>query len=306
MSEKWGKSRLKLTEMALTISPGRWGKTTPKILDFESQFLQKPTSSNPSRSGVKNPLRAIRVSRAIRVDPRSANERKIGRKLRKKSQWRNLFGGSWESLNGGLANGGLRCLSTIVHDCLRLSSFRDESSPQKWAPKRPQKCTIVDDCAQIAESGLKPPFGSPHLDFPKGGDRFRQSEVSKRGWRTEGVGATKSLKGHRFRPLFCTFFSYAPLGEGGHISGEFIGLFGGLFLAKFSAKPVANFRRSLEGDFRASFAGQNRQKHFHQNSTAYFTIKLHYEVLGCGGPYLFLSPKFSRRFSACGRESRDQ
>ena len=27
-------------------------------------------------------------------------------------------------------------------------------------------CTIVDDCAQIAESDLKPPFESPHLDFP--------------------------------------------------------------------------------------------------------------------------------------------
>ena len=25
---------------------------------------------------------------------------------------------------------------------------------------------------------------------------------------------------------------------------------------------------------------------FHQNSTANFTIKLHYEVLGCGGPYI--------------------
>ena len=34
-------------------------------------------------------------------------------------------------------------------------------------PKGPQKWTIVDDCAQIAESsGLKPPFESPHLDFP--------------------------------------------------------------------------------------------------------------------------------------------
>ena len=53
-------------------------------------------------------------------------------------------------------------------------------------------------------------------------------------------------------------------------------------MAKFSAKLVANFRRSLEGDFRASFAGENRQKHFpQQNSTATFTVKLHYEVLGC-------------------------
>ena len=25
----------------------------------------------------------------------------------------------------------------------------------------------MDNCAQIAESGLKPPFESPHLDFPE-------------------------------------------------------------------------------------------------------------------------------------------
>ena len=75
-----------------------------------------------------------------------------------------MAGGMYrESLNGGLANGGLRYLSTIVHDCLRLSPFCDESR----GPKRPQKCTIVDDCARIAECGLKPPFESPHLDFPE-------------------------------------------------------------------------------------------------------------------------------------------
>ena len=34
-----------------------------------------------------------------------------------------------ESLNGGLANGGLRSMSTIVHDYLRSLSFCDESSP---------------------------------------------------------------------------------------------------------------------------------------------------------------------------------
>ena len=68
-----------------------------------------------------------------------------------------------ESLNGGLANGGLRYLSAIVHDCLRLSSFCYENSLYK----RPRKCTIAHDCAQIAGSGLKPPFESPHLDFPE-------------------------------------------------------------------------------------------------------------------------------------------
>ena len=36
---------------------------------------------------------------------------------------------------------------------------------------------------------------------------------------------------------------------------------------------------------------------FHQNSTANFTIKLHYEVLGCGGPYKFTSgSRISGRF----------
>ena len=59
-------------------------------------------------------------------------------------------------------NGGLRYSSTIVHDCLNLSSFCEKNSLYE----RPRKCTIAYDCAQIAESGLKPPFESPHLDFP--------------------------------------------------------------------------------------------------------------------------------------------
>ena len=76
-----------------------------------------------------------------------------------------------ENLNGGLANRGLRSLSTlptIVHDCLRLSSFCESRKfpLQKGGPKGPQKHTIVNDCAQIAEGGLKPQFGSLHLDFP--------------------------------------------------------------------------------------------------------------------------------------------
>ena len=37
--------------------------------------------------------------------------------------------------------------------------------PLQRGPKAPQMCTIVDDCARIAESGLKPPFESPHVDF---------------------------------------------------------------------------------------------------------------------------------------------
>ena len=62
---------------------------------------------------------------------------------------------------------------------------------------------------------------------------------------------------------------------------------------------MANFRRSLEGDFRAFFAGENRQKHFHLNFTANFTIKLHYEVLGCGGHHQFVSRwTFATKFAS--------
>ena len=57
------------------------------------------------------------------------------------------------SLNGGLANGGLRHLSTIVHDCLRLSSFCDENSPRKGA----QKATKVHNCRRLcANCGVWP------------------------------------------------------------------------------------------------------------------------------------------------------
>ena len=65
-------------------------------------------------------------------------------------------------------------------------------------------------------------------------------------------------------------------------------------LAKLSAKLVANFRRSSEGDFRASFAGKIVRSILHQNSTANFTIKLHYAVLGCGGPYILAGKKTHR------------
>ena len=67
-----------------------------------------------------------------------------------------------ESLNGGFPNGSLGYLSTIAYDCRHFAT----KVPLRKGPKKAQKCTIVDDCAQIAESGLKPPFESPHSDFP--------------------------------------------------------------------------------------------------------------------------------------------
>ena len=51
---------------------------------------------------------------------------------------------------------------------------------------------------------------SPFLRNPSLGGVESLSEVSKRGWRTEGVGARKSLPYRRFRPFFGPF-SCAPL-----------------------------------------------------------------------------------------------
>ena len=67
----------------------------------------------------------------------------------------------------GLSKWGLKVL---VHNCPGLPTIvvilRRKFLWERGA-KGPQKCTIVDDCAQIAESGLKPPFESPRLDFPE-------------------------------------------------------------------------------------------------------------------------------------------
>ena len=57
-------------------------------------------------------------------------------------------------------------LSTIAHDCRHFATKAPLGKGSKKATK--QKCAL-DDCAQIAESGPKPPFESPHLDFPEKG-----------------------------------------------------------------------------------------------------------------------------------------
>ena len=65
----------------------------------------------------------------------------------------------WRKSKWGLSEWGLKAL---VHDCPRLPKF-----PLHLCSKWPQKRASVDDRAQIADSGLKPPFESPHLDFPE-------------------------------------------------------------------------------------------------------------------------------------------
>ena len=73
----------------------------------------------------------------------------------------------------GLSKQGLKVL---VHNCPRLPTvvviLRRKFSLER-GPKWPQKYTIVDGCAQIAESGLKPPFESPILGVSERGPQKR-------------------------------------------------------------------------------------------------------------------------------------
>ena len=60
-------------------------------------------------------------------------------------------------LLSGKSNGGSQTgaqLSTISCNCHHVVT----KIPFMKGPKRQQKCTIADDCAQVAESGLKPPI----------------------------------------------------------------------------------------------------------------------------------------------------
>ena len=61
----------------------------------------------------------------------------------------------------GLSKSGLKVLA---QDCPRLPTTVVMLHRKFPLKSEPQMCTIVDDCAQIAESGLKPPFESSHLD----------------------------------------------------------------------------------------------------------------------------------------------
>ena len=81
----------------------------------------------------------------------------------------------------GLSKWGLRAL---VHNCPRFPTIvviLRQKLPSESGPKRPQKGTIVDDCAQFAESDLKPPFESPHLDFPDKGPERKQGKLDSFG-----------------------------------------------------------------------------------------------------------------------------
>ena len=78
----------------------------------------------------------------------------------------NLTGQIWAEIdhlhNSGTSKWGLSKwgLKVLVHNCPQLPPIvviLRRKFPLERGPKWPQKCKIVDDCAQIAESRLKPP-----------------------------------------------------------------------------------------------------------------------------------------------------
>ena len=79
------------------------------------------------------------------------------------------------------------------------------------------------------------------------------SEVSKRGWRTEGVGAKTPFKDQRFKPLFCTLFPMPSQENGDEFLGNFLGSFEGFVCRQ---PPPANpFSKLLTNSFcRTPFA----------------------------------------------------
>ena len=82
------------------------------------------------------------------------------KKVWAKPEWKRISGKSkW-----GLCKWGLKVL---IHNCPRLPKIVDSLRRKFPLRKATNLCTIAHDCAQIAESGLKPPFESPNLDFPE-------------------------------------------------------------------------------------------------------------------------------------------
>ena len=95
----------------------------------------------------------------------------MGNKVIERPKKSAIQGLAWQFRSGkskwGLSKWGLNVLVRNGPQLPTIVVILRRKFPLERGPKRPQKCTSVDDCAQIAESGLKPPFESPHLDFPE-------------------------------------------------------------------------------------------------------------------------------------------
>ena len=152
-----------------------------KPFAFASEFLRNAESAAFClRFGGENSLAnsrgapefAFAFAALYRCDRGALSSKSVEKKRQNRNWYRNFF---WslrlEIASSGKSKWGLSKwgLKVLVHNCPRLPTIVVilwRKFPSERGPKRPQKCTIVHDCAQIAESGLKPPFESPHLDFP--------------------------------------------------------------------------------------------------------------------------------------------
>ena len=81
------------------------------------------------------------------------------------------------------------------------------------------------------------------------GCRWREhvpgSEVSKRGWRTQGVGARKSLPHHKFRPFSAPLFLCPLMSRRTQFWGTFLAVFWALLVA--NPLPPTPFRNLWQG-----------------------------------------------------------
>ena len=81
----------------------------------------------------------------------------------------------------------LKCwLSVLVLNCLQVSSVCEEKIPLQKGPKG-HECAQVQTIARVAESGLRPPFESPRLDFPQSLCWRPFALVSKSKWELSGL-----------------------------------------------------------------------------------------------------------------------
>ena len=122
-----------------------------------------------SRKGGQTPLKPPFVTPPFAAAQISVLELEVWMSSQHKvqNQKSSIFLNFRPELFGGALKWGLWVL---VLNCpqlpIQLSSFCDEKFSLAKGPKRPQMCRIEDNCARVAESGLKPPFESPRLNFP--------------------------------------------------------------------------------------------------------------------------------------------
>ena len=103
-------------------------------------------------------------------------------------------------------------LPYLLHPRVVLGDLTRWHELWQWGLASPNSCQRVTGkrlsagCPARSPSTTVSPYEFPHQTDKK----TIKSEVSKRGWRTEEVGARKSSICQRFRPLFCALFPMHP------------------------------------------------------------------------------------------------